>query len=626
MTNSRIDPLWLHSVHHDGSIKYVSNPYPELGEKVAIRLRIGEQVPVQEVLIRTFPDGEQEFSTMTRRSNAAPCQWWEGSIEISQPDVHYRFLIRTKNKLWWYSAAGVTGDIPLDYTDFRLLAGYNFISWLQTAVFYQVFPDRFANGNSETDPHLGDFEYKGHGPKTFPWATPPPEDHPFPIVFYGGDLPGISGHIDHLDSLGVNALYLNPIFAARSNHKYDVTDYKEIDPHLGGNNSLAQLRQDLDQRGMHYILDIVPNHCGYWHPWFQKAQSDPLSPEVDFFTFEHHPDEYASWLGVWTLPKLNYKSRELRRLMYEDEDSIFKHWLLPPYSADGWRVDVANMLGRQGETQLGTEIVSGIRQAVKSTHPNAYLIGENFFDATPQLQGDQWDGIMNYTGLTLPLWYWLDIYQEWAHSLRRHITSASAMSTAAMVKTWECRQAAIPWVISLQQFNILGSHDTPRIKSTVKHNDALVRLAAVVQFTFPGIPCIYYGDEIGMSDDPILESRGCMLWDQDRWDQDLLAFYKSIISLRKNSPALLRGGFQILLVEEDTVTYQRESETEHILVVAHRGKTTLKNMSVPISRGGVADGRRFREYFSGHELIVSQSTLTIPLVPQGATIWIDNDS
>ncbi len=590
---------------------------------MTVRLRVTADAPIKEMYLRTFPDGEQALTVMTSQSSNPPCRWWEARLEINQPIVHYRFLLITTDGLWWYTASGCSDHIPLDYTDFRFLAGYETPDWLDTAVFYQIFPDRFANANLENDPQPSEFEYEGFGPQTYPWGTKPASDQPFPFVFYGGDLAGISQKLDYLDHLGINSLYLNPIFTAYSNHKYDVIDYEAVDPHLGGDTALIELRQALSERGMKYILDIVPNHCGYWHPWFQKALSNPHAPEAEFFTFSQHPDDYATWLGVWTLPKLNYLSSELRRRIYESNDSIFRKWLQPPFSADGWRVDVANMLGRQGETQVGTEVVRDIRKAVKSTKSNTYLIGENFFDASLQLQGEQWDGVMNYTGFTLPLWYWLGGYKEWVHSLGRAVTSAVKWSSRALADTWQSRRAAIPWSIALQQFNLLDSHDTPRIKSIVMNNDALVRLAAVVQFTFPGVPCIYYGDEIGMTDEPELGSRGCMIWRQELWDQGLLEFYQKLIGLRKQSPSLRNGGFQMLAVEKDTIAYQRESRTERILVVAHRDMNPRDESPLPVAQGGIANGCRFREFFSGQELVVTDGSLPLPAHPQGATIWIE---
>ncbi len=617
-------PGWLQTIHHDGSEKYVSNPFPTIGDSINIRLRVAHDAPIEEIYLRTFPDGEQALTAMIGQSATPPCRWWETKLEIRQPNVHYRFLLVARDGLWWYTAAGITEHIPLDFTDFRLLAGYEAPEWLDTAVFYQIFPDRFANANSNTDPRPDEFQYKGFGPQTYPWGTKPDGDQPFPMIFYGGDLTGVSQKLGYLDHLGVNSLYLNPVFTAYSNHKYDVIDYEAVDPHLGGDLALVNLRQALHAHGMKYILDIVPNHCGYWHPWFQKALSDPRASEAEFFTFSQHPNDYATWLGVWTLPKLNYLSAELRRRVYEDDNSIFRKWLRPPFSADGWRVDVANMLGRQGETQVGAEIVSGIRRAVKSTNQDAYLIGENFFDASDQLQGDQWDGVMNYTGFSLPLLYWLGGYREWVHSLGRAVTSSIDWSTRALANTWQSRRAAIPWTIALQQFNLLGSHDTPRIKSIVKNNDALVRLAAIVQFTFPGVPCIYYGDEIGMVDDADLGSRGCMVWQEESWDQDLFEFYRELIRLRTRSPSLRNGGFQMLAIELNTIAYQREAINERILVIAHRDANPRDAFPLPVAKGGIANGCRFHELFSGQELVVADGSLPLRSHPQGATIWIEH--
>jgi alpha-glucosidase len=613
-------PSWLNSVHHDGSEKYVSLLYPQSGDTVRLRLRVANDAPVRRVILRTFPDGEQSLAFLERGAAEPPVQWWEGSLPIQEPVVHYRFLLEADDGIWHYTAAGPAAHIPLDNTDFQIIADYRPPDWLASAIFYQIFPDRFANGDPANDPQPDEYEYRGHRPQTFPWGWPPPADALFPFVFYGGDLQGITQRLDYLQALGVNALYLNPIFTAYSNHKYDVADYEAVDPHLGGNEALLALRQALDARGMRYLLDIVPNHCGYWHPWFQAARENPGALEAEFFTFRDHPDDYTSWLGVWSLPKLNYRSQELRRRMYEGPDAVFRRWLRPPYAADGWRVDVANMLGRQGATQLRDVLGQSIRQAVKETRPDAYLIGENFFDASAQLQGDQFDGVMNYSGLTLPLCYWLKEFYLDAHGFTESI-HYSPWPTAAMAATWQSRRAAIPWAIGLQQYNILDSHDTPRIHTIVEGNDALHRLAAVVQFTYPGVPGLYYGDEIGLTDVPGLGPRACMPWNEARWDHSLLAFYRDLIALRRQSTILQRGGFQLLMLEEDTFAYQREGLDGRIIVVAHRAELPRPASALPIAHGGIPDEVRFVERFSGQEAAVANGSLPLPEHPQGATLW-----
>ena len=613
------DPHWLVSIHHDGSEKYVSSLHPRLGDTVRLRLRMAHDAPVNRVILRTFPDGEQAFEIMQQTTMQAPAQWWEIDLPIAEPLTHYRFIIDAADGLWHYTAAGPSLYVPLDATDFRILADYQPPAWLESAVFYQIFPDRFANGDPANDPRPDDYEYRGQSPKTYPWETPPDKEQFFPLVFYGGDLAGINARLDYLTDLGINALYLNPLFHALSNHKYDVADYERVDSHFGGNEALVSLRQALSARGMRYILDIVPNHCGYWHPWFQTALTNAEAPETGFFTFNRHPDDYTTWLGVWVLPKLNYRSHELRHRIYEGTEAVFRSWLRPPYSADGWRVDVANMLGRQGATQIGLEISRGIRQAVKETRPDAYLMGENFFDATAQLQGDQWDGVMNYGGFTQPLWYWLSGFTQGAHGFNE-IMSGPQWPAEAVVGMWQSRMAVVPWAIALQQYNILDSHDTPRIRTLVGENDALHRLAVALLLTFPGVPGLYYGDEIGMTDVPDLGARGCMVWDESRQDRSLHDYHKRLIHFRRNSTALQRGGFQLLVVEPDTIAYQRESIEGRVLVVAHRTEAARPAGGLPVAHAGVADGTRFVDLIGDAEFIVRDGALPLPPLPQGALI------
>jgi alpha-glucosidase len=615
---------WLLSIHHDGSTTYVSKTYPHLGETVQVSLRTGIDAPVQAIYLRTFPDGEQALTPMHPHAADSVSHWYQCDLPISEPVVHYRFVIVAQDGVWFYSAAGVTTHVPLDNTDFRIVADYDAPAWVQTAVFYQIFPDRFANHNPTTNPQPDEFDFRGHGPKTYAWEQPPDEDQPFPIVFYGGDLPGITHKLDYLQTLGVNALYLNPIFTAYSNHKYDVADYENVDPHFGGNDALIDLRHALSIRQMRYILDIVPNHCGYWHPWFQAARDNPAAPEAKFFTFHDHPEKYVTWLKVWTLPKLNYHSAELRHRMFVGRDAVIRRWLRPPFAADGWRIDVANMLGRQGEMQINAELSQNIRSAVKETRPDAYYLAENFFDASPQLQGDQYDGVMNYAGFLFPLLYWLTEYKAGAHGLSHQIISPVPLSTKAAAVMWQQHLAAVPWQVALQQFNLLGSHDIPRVRTVLGANDALYKLAAIMQFTFPGVPCIYYGDEIGMMDDEKLGPRACMIWDETRWDHELLVFFKRLIKLRRDSSILQSGGFQMLVIESDTFAFQRVGENGRVLTIAHRAQSPRAAAPLPVQHGGIPDGMRFTDAFSTKTYTVTNGALHLPDLLQGALLLISD--
>ena len=627
-------PTHLDAIHHDGSARYVrpaAGAAPRLGDEITLRLRTGRAAAVQRVLLRTCPDGEQAFSEMRPADESPVCRWWEVTLRLTMPVTGYRFLVVTEEGAWWYNGLGLQQHTPTDADDFRILADYAAPAWVGRSVFYQIFPDRFADGDPDSNVRDGEWEYRDMRTIARPWGEPPAQGWAGLWEFYGGDLPGIEARLDYLAETGINALYLNPIFTAYSNHRYDVADYDAVDPHLGGNAALAGLRRALSAREMRYILDIVPNHCGMMHPWFLAAQADPQAPSAEYFIFHNHPADYACWLGHPSLPKLNYRSAALREVMYAGPDAIFRRWLRPPYAADGWRIDVANMLGQQGADQLGAEIARGVRQAVKAENPQAYLMGEHFFDGTPQLQGDCWDATMNYSGFTKPLRYWLSGFALNQHNEPRVIRSPGRWPTTALVDTWAGFRAAIPWTIACQQFNLLDSHDTPRIKVILGGDPALHRLAAGIQLTYPGVPCIYYGDEIGLplefqpGDDPeqgARATRACMPWDREQWDGPLWVFYRKLIHLRRTAPALIEGGFQILAAEPDTLIYLRDTDDQQLIVVAHRGPGERPAGPVPVAHGAIADGAEFVEALDGARITVAVGHLPLSAVPAGITIWV----
>ncbi|MBX7214653.1 MAG: hypothetical protein K1X39_11630 [Thermoflexales bacterium] len=616
-----MNPTWTSSLHHDGSARFVSNLHPTLNDTVTVRVRVDVAAPVRRIFLRTFPDGEQHFSVLQRVRHDEVAAWWEGELPIREPVVTYRFAVEADDGVWWLNGEGVCAAMPTDAADFRLLADTPFPDWVTGSVFYQVFPDRFANGDPGLDPLFDEIEYRGQRPIRPAWGAQPPEGAPPFALFYGGDLAGVAQHLDHIQRLGATAIYLNPIFTAYSNHRYDVASYEQVDARLGGNAALIALRQALTRHGMRYMLDIVPNHCGSRHPWFLAAQADPDCVEASFFTFTRHPDEYATWLGVRSLPKLNYNSPELRWRMFDADDSFFRRWLMPPFGADGWRVDVANMLAQQGtEQRLGQEVSRAIRVAVKDARPDAYLLGEHFFDASGHLQGDRWDATMNYLGFAKPVWHWLRGYRQGAWGFKDEIVSPVPWPTEALEATWRQTRAAIPWAIALQQFNLLGSHDTSRILSVLSDNRALLQLAVSLLLTYVGVPSIYYGDEVGLRDDA-LGSRGCMPWDPAQWDAGVFELYQRLIALRRRSSALQQGGYQTLAIESDTLAYVRESADACVIVVAHRGAQPRPAGGLHVRAAGLADGSRFRELFSGATATVTGGALPLPALAQGAQVW-----
>ena len=589
-----------------------------LGERVTIRLRAHPHAPIERVLLRTCPDGEQSFVEMQPRDANAVCRWWEATLNVTMPLTGYRFLLFTTDGVWWYNGSGLHRHVPTDLEDFKLLADYDAPVWVRDTVFYQIFPDRFADGDLSNNVRDDEWNYDGRPSHARRWGEPLSNiPHADMVEFFGGDLPGVEQHLADLIDLGVNALYFTPIFTSFSDHRYDVVDYDNVDPHLGGDEALISLRRATRERGLRLMLDIVPNHCGVMHPWFQAALKNPFAPTADFFTFQRHPDQYESWLGVRSLPKLNYRSAALRQTMYEGQHAIFRKWLREPYAIDGWRIDVANMLARQGTDQLGHEIGQGIRRAVKEENPQAYLLGENFFDGSAQLQGDIWDAVMNYAGFAHPVWYWLGGFFVRQHSEPYFAASDVPWSTQALIDTWQAYRAAVPWVIAQQQFNLLGTHDTTRICYVVECQSGLSRLAVALLLTYPGVPCIYYGDEIGLNGD----TRACMNWDRSTWDHDLRAFYQTMIRLRKTSPALIDGGFQVLLIEENTFAYLRDSDHDRIVVVAQRGATNRSAGPLPVAHGAIADGTEFVELLSGARSVVVNGHLPLPEMPAGVLVW-----
>ena len=614
-------PDWLSQVLHFGTPDYLSNPRPRLGESVRLRLLTPADAPIEQVVLRTIPNGEQQFTDMRPGEKLAGMRAWEADLRVNEPRVPYRFAIRTKEVVWWLNAAGIGQGVPFSLFDFKLLADTPAIPWLESSVFYQIFPDRFENGDPANDPQSEAIPYRNWRRQTFPWGQPAPRE-PGLLPFYGGDLEGIRQRLGYLKRLGVNALYLNPIFSAYTNHRYDVADYEHVDPVLGGDEALKALSAGLGERGMRYILDIVPNHCGIGHPWFQAAKADPNSPERKYFFFGESSEDYVSWLGFGSLPKLNYASQRLRELMYRGEESIMRRWLRAPWNASGWRVDVGNMLGRQNEQQLDREILPEIRRAVKATNPQAYLVAENFFEAASQLQGEGWDGVMNYSGFTDPLLHWLRPYQQDAVHWQGKLGGSERWPTELVLRAWQEHLAAVPWSVALQQLNSVDSHDTARILSELGGNKALSKLAAAVQFCFPGVPCLYYGDEIGLTDQEGFGSRACMPWDENAWDMELFGFYQKLIALRKGSRVLAEGAFQILFGDAHSLLFQRVLGKERVLVCANRSEEALPEREFALPQAGFAAREVFHGLLGGGQARAENGVLRLPAQEQGAEIWV----
>ena len=424
--------------------------------------------------------------------------------------------------------------------------------------------------------------------------------------------------------LGVNAIYLNPVFESRSNHGYDTIDYGRVAAHLGGDEALVSLRRATRERDIRLILDIAPNHTGAEHPWFLAAQADPAAPTAGYYTFHARPDGYESWLGVKSLPKLDYRDPALRDEMYAADDSILRRWLKPPFSIDGWRIDVANMLGRQGPVQLGPDVARGMRIAVKDANPDAYLMGEHFYDPTDALNGDQWDGVMNYAGFGNPVLEWLSAAQ-YRSSGYGTVVTGGPRATADLVATLEAYRAAIPWAVMRCQYDLLGSHDTPRVR-TVVGDDARLRAAFGLLLGYVGVPALLYGDEVGLRGGEGNASRLAMPWDAEAWDLDQLAFVRTLVRYRVASVALQAGGFQVLDAGDDWLAFLRDADDEQVIVVVARGPDPRPAGGLAVAHGAIADGTSFVSLLGGERAIVEGGHLRLPSMAPGAAFWTTDDA
>ncbi len=351
--------------------------------------------------LRYVRDGEPQIARAEVDRETDSDVWWRATFPVWNVGTPYRWLLSGGDFGYaWLNALGVQSfDVP-DADDFIATPGPGGPDWHLESVVYQVFPDRFASSGREVAPpewaipREWDELPTGRGPET-------------PFEWFGGDLRGIEERLDHLTSLGVNVLYLTPVFPSESTHRYDATTFDAVDPLLGGDDAFVSLVAAAHARGMRVLGDLTTNHVGSGHEWFEAARADH-EPERGFFFFDDaYEHGYACWWGVPSLPKLDYGSEELRERMYAGSSSVVRRWLEQPYDLDGWRIDVANMTGRLGAADRLLEVAAGVRGAATAVRRDAVVVGEHAHDARSDLRLGAWHGTMNYTGFTRPVWAWL---------------------------------------------------------------------------------------------------------------------------------------------------------------------------------------------------------------------------
>ena len=533
----------------------------------------GDALP-QRVILRYEDDNEETVIPMKRlsRSPVTGVTVWRGNIDLQRGQFRrrYSFKLLWDNMQRWVSPTGISEFPPARLAQFAIDAPDPGPDWVAEQVFYQIFPDRFAR-SARRAPVLDIPRYHasaGHDTVHKTWTSPlTPEAGG--STFYGGDLDGICEKLPYLQSVGVTALYLNPVFTAPSVHKYDTQNYREVDPGFGGNAALLRLRRKTRQKGIRLILDGVFNHTGDTHPWFDRYEQSgggachhADSPWRDWYHFDQQ-GQALNWLGYHSLPKLDFHSAGVVNEIYQGPDSIVRHWLSPPWSMDGWRLDVVHMLGEDGGAKNNQLHVAGITRAAKQARPDAYVFGEHFGDARQWLQNDAEDAAMNYRGFSFPVWGFL---------ARTDISYDPQQLSAQTCAAWlDEYRAGLSHQQQLRMFNQLDSHDTSRFKTLLGKEVIRLPLAVVWLFTWPGVPCIYYGDEVGLdgSNDPMC--RKPFPWDPRYQDGQLLSLYQRMAALRKQHDALRYGGCHIVYAREDILVFVRVWRQARVVVAINRG-------------------------------------------------------
>lgn len=615
-------PKWTNYIHHDSSEVYLSDITPRIGDTITVKIRVPVDAPINVLYLRSRPDGEWRRIKMTQTETTDVCEWWSAEMPISMYHNNYEFHILADFGSFYYNQYGVSPVDSPDWFNFTVLGDYDAVEWVREQVFYQIFPERFDNGDPSNDRKAGEPTVMGKDVQVRQWGEiPKPWKETMTVEFFGGDLQGITQHLDYLEDLGITAIYLNPIFDAETNHFYDIRNFDKVADNLGGDDALIELRDAMTARGMKLILDITPNHIGFHHEWFTSAKADPTNETAEFFFRHPETNAFEYWLGVPSLVKLNYNSQKLRDEIYGKPDSPIRKWLKPPFSIDGWRLDVANMTGNYREHQLDTQVWQEMRQAIKEENPSAYMMGEYFQDSSPHLQGDGLDATMNYQGFNTPTRRWIgkgDLGVE----EDKDFGDTNVFPTESLALQWKQYMTAIPYAIALQQFNQIGSHDISRPMWVTDGDKALIKAGTALLMGFPGTPCVYYADEIGMEGGHDPDNRRCMPWDDSQWDKDLRTFHQQVIAIRKNSHALQNGGFQILLAEGDLIAFQRESLQEKMIVIAYRGDDDMPAITLDMVKANIADGTTLTDLLTNAEYTVLNGKLTLAGLSHGQSLFL----
>ena len=597
---------------------YRSPAEPMPGDTVKIRLRTG-RYNVDKAYIYV---NNVEYP-MTRIKADGLFDYYEADIKVGEEKLYYYFKVETGKVVCYYNQIGAIKELNI-YYNFQIMPGFKTPSWAKGAVMYQIFADRFYDGDKSNNVLDNEYSYIGeHVCQVKDW-----DKYPASMgvrEFYGGDLKGVLDKLDYLSDLGIEVIYFNPLFVSPSNHKYDIQDYDYIDPHYGkivsdggetlkdgdtinahaskyikrvtdkanlesSNTFFVQLVEEIHRRGMKVILDGVFNHCGSFNKWMDREQIyenqegyepgayvSADSPYRSFFKFNNdqawpYNPNYDGWWGHDTLPKLCYEqSPNLHDYILE----IGKKWVSPPFNVDGWRLDVAADLGFSNE--YNHQFWKEFRKVVKEANPNAIILAEHYGDAKSWLRGDEWDTVMNYDAFMEPLTWFFTGMEKHSDEFRGDLLGNEAAFTGAMRHHMASFLAP-----SLQvAMNELSNHDHSRFLTRTNHkvgrvanlgyeaasqdiNVAVMREAVVMQMTWPGAPTIYYGDEAGVCGFTDPDNRRTYPWGEE--NHDLITFHKEMIRIHKACPVLTHGSLKFLEQRHNVLSYGRFSQDEQMVV------------------------------------------------------------
>ncbi|MGE5314576.1 MAG: glycoside hydrolase family 13 protein [Acidobacteriota bacterium] len=421
-------------------------------------------------------------------------------------------------------------------------------AWVRDAVFYQIFPERFANGDTANDP-----------PGTQPWGSKPTGGN-----YFGGDLQGVIDHLPYLKDLGINTIYFNPVFEAASNHKYNATDYMKIDPSFGTNDLFKKLLDECHASGIRIVIDGVFNHVGTaFFAFADVKEKGAASKYAHWFNIFSYPvsdartPNYEGWWGYGSLPKLMVSHPDVQQYLFE----VARYWT--SMGIDGWRLDVPNDVPHAFWKEW--------RKVVRSINPDCYIVGELWQDASPWLKGDEFDATMNYRFRDACL----DFFAK------RSATAGEFQKSLASTR------ALYPDASNYAMQNLIGSHDTERFLTMCGGDIDRLKLAAAFQMTYVGAPMVYYGDEVGMEGGKDPDCRRTMIWDKAKWNQPLRRHYQALIAARKKSAALRQGAYAVLAapgMPDRCTAFERTLGDERVIVVINNDKKTA-SLSVDVKIG-----------------------------------------